>query len=199
MNESKITTPTMKVVLVGNSGVGKTCLVNALLDLKIEQTKPTVTPAYSCYEIVRNDGKKITLEIWDTAGQEKFHSISQFFFRDSNVAFVCYQAGDNGSKNSVPDWIKRVRDQDPSCKIFLIVTKADLINKEEEEAIKNEARALISDDTGAIFDIFLTSSITKDGVIDVFAKAAELYAQSKEMESIANRAVTEERPSCCKV
>jgi small GTP-binding protein len=73
--------PSVKIILVGSSGVGKTCLSASYQKQNFNKnTAPTVAPASSCRVVI--------LQIWDTAGQERYASISQLFFRDSNVAFV---------------------------------------------------------------------------------------------------------------
>ena len=78
----KLQKPTLKIILVGASGVGKTCLIASYFKQSFDfQSIPTVAPAYSCSDVKRKDGTTVSLQIWDTAGQERYHSVSKLFFR----------------------------------------------------------------------------------------------------------------------
>jgi small GTP-binding protein len=168
--------PTVKVILVGNSGVGKTCLIGSYLKNTFEnRTAQTVAPAYSCREVKKADGTIVILQIWDTAGQERYASISQLFFRDSNVALVCCDPGDPTSLTAVKDWIKRILNEVSDCHLFGVVTKADLISADDLPKVLEETKAALSDCEFEQF--FATSSVTRDGVEELFQQTAELYTR----------------------
>jgi Ras-related protein Rab-7A len=81
----------IKVILVGSSGVGKTSLINNYFDQPHEtDTSPTVAPALVATTISIPSGQPVDLHIWDTAGQERFQSIGGMFYRESDVALVCF-------------------------------------------------------------------------------------------------------------
>ena len=166
--------PTLKIILVGSSGVGKTCLISSYFKQSFDfQSIPTVAPAYSCSDVKRSDGTTISLQIWDTAGQERYHSVSKLFFRDSDIAFICFEAGDKISTQEVPNWIKRVREEVPACSIFFVITKSDLHSKEEIIQIKESAIDEFKDLPSK--GIFITSALSKEGVNELFNAAADLY------------------------
>jgi Ras-related protein Rab-5C len=74
-----------KVVILGDSGVGKTCLVNRLVfNMYINYTNPTIGAAFASYRV--NDD--FIYEIWDTAGQERFHSLLPMYLRNANIIFI---------------------------------------------------------------------------------------------------------------
>jgi len=74
-----------KVVILGDSGVGKTCLVNRLVfNMYINYTNPTIGAAFASYRA--NDD--FIYEIWDTAGQERFHSLLPMYLRNADVIFI---------------------------------------------------------------------------------------------------------------
>lgn len=190
--------PTIKVILVGSSGVGKTCLISAFYKQSFDnQTPSTVAPAYSYSDVKNSKGLSVRLQIWDTAGQERFHSVSQLFFRDSDVALVCFEAGDKESFNAVPDWIKNVRDEVPTCEIFFVITKSDTKTKEECEEDKANAEAQFSQYEPK--GIFITSARTKEGVNEVFNAAADLYKPKATLANTTNIAKTQEKEKkgCC--
>ena len=74
-----------KVVILGDSGVGKTCLVNRLVfNRYINYTNPTIGAAFASYKV--NDD--FIYEIWDTAGQERFHSLLPMYLRHADIIFI---------------------------------------------------------------------------------------------------------------
>lgn len=187
----------LKIILVGDSGVGKTCLISSYFKQSFDKHSiPTVAPAYSCSDVKRKDGKTISLQIWDTAGQERYHSVSKLFFRDSALAFICFECGDEASTQGVPNWIKRVYDEVPQCQLFLVLTKTDLREKEKLETYKQEALDKFKEYN--IKGIFLTSALTREGVSELFTEAAELFVPTEKTVT-ARPSVAEEQHSkpCC--
>lgn len=166
--------PTMKAILVGSSGVGKTCLISAYLKQSFDEQKTsTVAPSYSFIDVKNSSGVNVRLQIWDTAGQERYHSVSQLFFRDSDIAFVCYEAGDEVSFGAVPGWVRRVRDEVPACDLFFVITKSDLKTKEVvDETLNNSQQQFAQFEPKGYF---VTSAKSNEGVQDVFNAAIELY------------------------
>lgn len=166
--------PSVKVILVGSSGVGKTTLISAFSSLVDDSNSaPTVSLLYSTHTMKNSQGKYVHLHIWDTAGQEKYHSIAELFFRDSDVAFVCMDVTDPNSIDAVPEWIARVQAQSQHCKLFLVMTKSDLRSSAEISTLKKEIT-----DRFARFNtagILVTSAKTGAGVRALFAGAADSY------------------------
>ncbi len=81
-----------KVVILGDSGVGKTCLVNRLVfNMYINYTNPTIGAAFASYRT--NDD--FIYEIWDTAGQERFHSLLPMYLRNANIIFIVIDISHN--------------------------------------------------------------------------------------------------------
>ena len=161
------------MILVGSSGVGKTSLINAFFEQPYEtDTQPTVAPAFCSTTIELSDKSQVELHIWDTAGQERFQSIGGMFYRDSDIAFVCFE---KGLQESIPDWIGRVRKQVPDCIIFLVTTKSDMLTEDE----KNELLATRDDllDKNDAKEFFLTSAQKGEGVKELFTAAAKCVEQ----------------------
>lgn len=165
--------PSLKVILVGSSGVGKTSLVSAFFENPFDnQDLPTVAPASCTATVTLDDGTKVVLQIWDTAGQERFQSISQMFYRDSHVAFVCY---DLEREDTVEQWVDRVRNQVPQCNILLVTTKADLLSQEDQVSCADRGAELMRRLNCKLH--LLTSSATGLGVKELFQHAGKFYAE----------------------
>ena len=188
----------VKLILVGPSGVGKTSLVSCFFKQKFEnQTVPTVAPAFCSASIEVTPGKPIDLQIWDTAGQEQFQSISQMFYRDSHVAFVCFDPHDD---SSIEQWVERVRTHVPDCQIILVVMKSDLMDVELRDKVATKREGLIERYSAKGF--FITSSKTGEEVHDLFSAAARLGEQcrgpnkSAGVEVVGNRD-PKQKGGCC--
>ena len=182
--------PTQKIILVGNSGVGKTCLISTFFRQDFDISTPqTVAPAYSTTDVKTSNGT-LTLQIWDTAGQERFHAVSRLFYRDTNIAFICFDGGNTPSKNAVPNWIQKVREESPQCDLFFVLTKSDLYTKEENEEFQTQAEAEFAEFKGKGF--FITSSKEKTGINELFQAAADLNSIL-----IPPAPHTQEKKGCC--
>lgn len=169
----------LKTILVGSSGVGKTCLVRAYYKRSQPlETTSTVAPASCTATLTTKVGTLVELHIWDTAGQERFQSLSQMFYRQAQIAFVCF---DNDTFEDVACWIERVRSVVPNCIVFLVRTKSDLMTEEEIRNIVQHGAEFNDDHSCNGF--FVTSSSTGNGVADLFMAAADcadiVYKENK--------------------
>jgi small GTP-binding protein len=171
---SRIDTPVLKAILVGNSGVGKTCLIGAFVRRPFDPgSSPTVTPAYACQDVTRGDGLAVCIQVWDTAGQDRYHSVSALFYREADVALICFEAGSQHSLRAVPAWVKKVRAQVPECDLIFVATKGDLLPKDAAAAVLAEARGALAAFQPRAYVI--TSAITGDGVERLFREVAEQH------------------------
>jgi GTPase SAR1 family protein len=103
----------IKVVLAGPSGVGKTSLIDAYFgQLHGRDISPTVPPEFVATGVKLEGNRTVDLHIWNTAGQERFQSVSAMFYRNSDVAFVCF---DTSVDCTVHHWVERVRSHAPTA------------------------------------------------------------------------------------
>ena len=141
-----------KVVVLGTTGVGKTCLTLRFAKGVFDQEQlPTIGAAYMTKKISlpktnteNKDGKKSTqsqpnttstpdmdkflVEIWDTAGQERYEAITPLYYRSSEAAIIAFDLTSQHSFNKAKEWLKRLRKErpDPAMPICLAGNKADL-------------------------------------------------------------------------
>ena len=162
----------LKLVLLGQPGVGKTCLVYRYLYNTFGETISTIGASFAMKKVKpTHGGKPCNLGIWDTAGQERFDSLSSFYCRGARAAIICFDLTDRASFDSLATkWIRKISDEaEEGCHICLVGTKADLISsgaatravsKEEVDALAAKHRA----------DVFETSAKQEaGGVGEIFA------------------------------
>lgn len=152
----------IRIVLVGNTGVGKTSIFNWYLR-NIQETSPTVGASVQDV-VVENDGKKINLNIWDTAGQLQFRDIMPLYFRDVNVIIICFSADNRESFDDITAWNNLIVDRAPKDAVKIMVcNKIDLekdpIPQDKIDTMKYEISAA---------EVFRTSALTGEGIDLVF-------------------------------
>ena len=165
MAETKV--PGCKVVLLGDSGVGKTCIIARYISGSFDKNSTTTNGASFCSKNVRFDqlGKNLLLDIWDAAGQEKYKALTKFFYKDAAVCILVYDVTRKESFQSLKDyWYSQLKENsEPDIVIGVAGNKSDLY--ENEEVKEDEAREWAKE-IGAVFE--LTSAQNNTGINDLF-------------------------------
>ena len=164
----------LKVILVGMSGSGKTSLINILMGEKFKSIELTTSsPSFAEKQVTLND-KIYKLEIWDTAGQEKFYSLTKIFIKESKIVIFVYDITSKQSFEEIDFWVKSVKDILGEEAIFgLAGNKKDLFLQEkvsEDEGIKKAEKI------GALFK--LTSAKTGFGIKEFMMTLLEEYIKN---------------------
>ena len=108
---------TCKVVLLGESGVGKTCIIARFINNTFEENIISTTGASYAGKTMTFDeyeGKSIRFEIWDTAGQEKYRSLTKIFYKDAGAAILVYDITRKESYEEIQKyWYNQIKDHAP--------------------------------------------------------------------------------------
>ena len=157
-----------KIVLLGESGVGKTCIISRYINQVFEgNTISTNGASYAAKTLHFDDyDKSLKVEIWDTAGQEQYRSLTKIFYKDATAAILVYDITRKKSFDEIKNyWYKQLLDCAPSdIVVGLAGNKADLFDREQvsEEEAKEFAKEI-----KAIFR--LTSAMTASGIDELFS------------------------------
>uniref|UniRef100_T1GWH3 Ras-related protein Rab-30 n=1 Tax=Megaselia scalaris TaxID=36166 RepID=T1GWH3_MEGSC len=120
-----------KVVLVGNAGVGKTCLVRRFTQGLFPPGQGATIGVDFMIKTVEVEGEKIKLQIWDTAGQERFRSITQSYYRSAHALILVYDISCQPTFDCLPDWLREIQEY-ASTKVLkiLVGNKTDRDDRE---------------------------------------------------------------------
>jgi small GTP-binding protein len=158
-----------KVIVIGNSAVGKTCLTTkATKDIFLDNHQSTIGFEFFSF-MIKIENKIIKLQIWDTCGQETYRSLISNFYKTSSLAFIFYSITDRKSFEDIEKWVKELRiNCSPDIKIFLIGNKNDL---EEYRIISKSEGENLCKKFG--FEYFIeTSAKTGNNAKEIFVKSA---------------------------
>ena len=158
----------IKVILIGDSGVGKTNIMSKYLKNQfMENSKATVGVEFGS-KLFNHEGHKIKAQIWDTAGQEKYKAITGAYYKGSKGAFVVYDITRKETFASIDRWVNDLKTtSDPKLTIILIGNKNDMednrqVSKEQgEEKAKSfecaflETSALSGDNLDKAFNLMV--------------------------------------------
>jgi len=162
-----------KIVLLGESGVGKTTVVLRYINGNFSRTTPTISASFWTKKLVVNN-TKITLQIWDTAGQERFKSMTSIYYRNAQAAILVLDVTDPKSFESVQYWVNELRSNAEDVFITIAVNKIDIQNHKLDKTLVSEYAANI----GA--PLFYTSAKENRGIEDIFdAIIKELMKKKK--------------------
>ena len=118
----------IKLVFLGDSGVGKTSIINMRCHNSFDvETPPTIGSTSFSLE-VNVWGKTILLSIWDTAGQERYQSIVSLFLRNVKIAIIVASIVDNNSISNIDIWINLLQQYDDKIPFIIAINKIDLIS-----------------------------------------------------------------------
>ena len=116
-----------KIIIIGDSGVGKTCLTYRATSGEFRE-KMAATIGFEYFPfVVKYKNKILKLEIWDTCGQEAYRSLIKSFFNNSSLAIIVYAVDNKKSFSSIDEWIRQCRSLcSPETRFFLIGNKNDV-------------------------------------------------------------------------
>uniref|UniRef100_A0A7N0USM0 Uncharacterized protein n=1 Tax=Kalanchoe fedtschenkoi TaxID=63787 RepID=A0A7N0USM0_KALFE len=138
-----------KLLLIGDSGVGKSCLLLRFSDDSYLDSYISTIGVDFKIRTVEHDGKTIKLQIWDTAGQERFRTITSSYYRGAHGIIVVYDVTEEESFKSVRQWLSEIdRYATQNVNKLLVGNKSDLT---ENRVISFETGQALADEVGIPF------------------------------------------------
>ena len=172
MSEGNQKAESVKITLIGGSGVGKTCIIRRFSNNTYEENPPSTLGGSYSLKFVKVEGKQIQLDLWDTAGQERFRSLGKHFYKDAYIVIFVYDITNRKSFDEIKDvWYPNVKEQGEKYVVLAVVgNKSDMFEKEE---VKEEEGRAYAKEINASF--MLVSAKTGDNIKSLFSTLVREY------------------------
>ena len=164
----------IKVVLVGESGVGKTSIISQFTTKKFDPHRETSLSAQFISKTVefQDLGKAIKFDIWDTVGQEKYRALAEIFYRDAKVIIFVYDITTEYSFAELKNyWYKETTSKSMGKPLYAVV--ANKIDKYSEQTVSNNEGIAFAEEIGGIFQT--TSALSDSGITQLFDNIGKTY------------------------
>ena len=169
-----------KVVLVGDTGVGKTSIIERYINDKYDgNQKTTLVSSYTFKKIdIKKYNKSVSLDIWDTAGQEVYRSLSKNFYLNASIGILVYDISRKASFESIRDyWYEQLKTFGEEKMIFDVVgNKTDLFQR--EEVPENEARNFAKSINAGFHLVSCKDCV---GIKDLFEDCGRKYLEDNDL------------------
>ena len=163
----------LKVVIIGNCNCGKTSIITRI-------DKNTFTPEYTSTEgitdhsidltYVEFNNRTLRMELWDTAGQEKYRSLTSIIYKDADAAILVYDITNNESFTALKQyWLNEVKENCPSDIVIAVAgNKSDLVGQVDEEEVRR-----FVEENEIVFKN--TSAVDNSGIKELFRDVGKVY------------------------
>jgi Ras-related protein Rab-21 len=183
----------VKVVLVGDTGVGKTCIIQRYVNNSYsEENESTLSSTYTNKVLeFKEYNKKLSLDIWDTAGQELYRALAKNFYLNAAIGILVYDIRRRESYDSIKNyWVDQMRESGEENMILGIAgNKCDLFQEEEvpDDEVKKFAQSI-----GAIFKP--TSCKECIGIDELFQECGKKFLENNNLLKINNKEKANDKP-----
>lgn len=189
----------LKLIMIGDSSVGKTCMIMRYTDNQFTENFLTTVGVDFKVKELNIDGKTVKLQIWDTAGQEQFRTITKSYFRGADGIVLCFDLASSPTLERTKFWMDSIKESTAEkVDVVLVGNKSD---KEEERTVTEEQARAFAEEYGV--DYFETSAKTGKNINEVFETLARKAFARREAEppvrtkTIQVTMTTEERKKGC--
>ena len=201
--EEEIQEKDVKVIILGETGVGKTSIINRFINDEFNPDNDIETLGSTFFrKSIKRQNTVYKLQIWDSIGQEKYHSITRLFIKGSNIVLLVYSIDSRESFEELNHWLNTLKDILDKNKYILgiVASKSDLVN---EEIVSRKEGEEFAKKTGGIFRAVSSKENNKsvnllfDIVIDELSKINfESRSESYVLEK-KNFLKKKKRSRCC--
>ena len=191
-----------KILVLGDTSVGKSCLLLRFCDNSFQEAHlTTIGLDFRLKTINLKDDRKVKIQIWDTAGEDRFRSITRNYYKGAKGILLIFDVTDKETFTHVRDWIERIHEESPEgITICLVGNKIDM---NESRVISNEEGKKIADEFKIPY--FETSAKSNIGVEEVFTYLVKevdtIYMKEHKEEvgrkTVLNQKTKNKKKKCC--
>jgi Ras-related protein Rab-5C len=179
-----------KVVLLGDSAVGKSCITMRFAKGEFhEYLEPTIGAAFISKSVI-SESTTVKFEIWDTAGQERYRSLAPMYYRCAGAALIVYDITSRMSFAGARTWVKELEQRgEPNMIIILVGNKLD---KESKREIETEEAMVFANNNDIIH--IEASAKTGENVNEIFTQIAEKFKKITRNKNSGSFPITPPHP-----
>ena len=191
-----------KILILGDSKVGKSCFLTRYADNTYkEDYLSTIGMDYKIKNYELEDGRIIKLYIWDTAGQDKFRSITSNFYKGADGIILIYDITDRKTFNSVRNWINNIQEEAPD-KVALVLAGNKVDDEKNRKVQKSEGEKIADEYSLPFFECSAKSDINVTQTFDaLIKKVVQINPKNKEGQKLKqnrhNGKNEDEKKKCC--
>jgi small GTP-binding protein len=159
MADKENTEITYKVLLLGDSSVGKTCFLKRYIDNTFQDAYlSTIGFDFKFKNVTLKDGKKVKVQLWDTAGQERFRTIAKSYYKGAHGIVLIYDVTSKRTYENIRKWLNQIKEEASNrISIILVANKIDC--EGEREVSKDEGESLAKTSGLTLFEASAKDSI----------------------------------------
>ena len=188
-----------KILILGDSKVGKSCFLTRYADKTYQEDYlSTIGMDYKIKNYELENGDIIKLYIWDTAGQDRFRSITSNYYKGADGIILIYDITKQETFNNVRNWITSIKEEAPAKVVLILV--GNKVDDEKNRAVPQSEGEKIADEYNLPFlECSAKSDINVTETFDVLIKKiVEINPKNKQGQKLQqNRIVFEEKKKCC--
>ena len=176
---------TFKILTIGESGVGKTCILRRFVENKfLKNHLATIGIDFKTKTLIINK-QEIKLKIWDTAGQERFRNITTQYYKGADGIVLIYDVTDDASYEKIRDWMEQIlaNTKREDIGLVLLGNKCDM----EPRAVSEEQGNKLAEELNVNY--FETSALNGNGINEAFESLTKDIMKRKGVDNGANESI----------
>lgn len=198
MTEKKQKELLYKILLLGDSSVGKTCFLMRYADNTFQEIHmSTIGLDYKLKNVQLDDGKIVKIQIWDTAGQDRFRSITKNYYKGAHGIILIYDVTSRKTFENIQNWVTQIKEE-VSEKVNIILV-GNKIDDENNRKVSSEEGKKMADQWGLdFFETSAKSGINIDTTFnDLVKKTVETYSKTEGKGDKLNNKKSGNKKKCC--